>query len=81
MDRLLTFKTVAAHTGTSEAFWRRLARQRRLPIVRLGRACRIKEGDLDAFLAQHCREARETVADCKAQRGHVGPEPVTPARP
>lgn len=59
MDRLLTFKAVAELSDMSEAFWRRRAKRGNIPIVRLGRACRIKERDLEAYLAQHCREARE----------------------
>ncbi len=58
MNRLLTFKDTAERTGTSVAFWRKLAARRGIAVVRLGRACRIRESDLERFLAERCRPAR-----------------------
>jgi excisionase family DNA binding protein len=55
---LLTLKEVAQQTGTSIAFWRKLAARRTIAIVRLGRACRIREADLERFLTERCRPAR-----------------------
>ncbi|MBI2525274.1 MAG: helix-turn-helix domain-containing protein [Candidatus Rokubacteria bacterium] len=60
VDRLLTLKVIAAQTGTSQAFWRKLAARREIPVVRLGRACRVREADLERFLAERCRGVRET---------------------
>ena len=59
MDRLLTFKIIAAQTGTSVAFWRKLAARRAIAIVRLGRACRIREAELERFVTERCRPARQ----------------------
>jgi excisionase family DNA binding protein len=61
MDRLLRFKDAAAQTATSEAFWRKLAARREIPVVKLGRAVRIREADLTRFLADRQREARGAV--------------------
>ena len=58
MNRLLTYKEVAQQTGTSVAFWRKLAARRAITVVRLGRACRVREADLERFLAERCRPAR-----------------------
>jgi excisionase family DNA binding protein len=55
---LLTFKEVAQQTGTSVAFWRKLAARRAIAVVRLGRACRLRETDLQRFLTERCRPAR-----------------------
>ena len=81
MDKWFTVKVVAANTGTCPSFWRKLCARRQIPFYKFGRGVRLKEADVAHFLGERCCEARETVADCTAQRGHVGPEPVTPARP
>jgi len=59
VDRLLTLKDVAERTSTSVAFWRKLAARRAIAIVRLGRACRIREAELERFLRERCRPARQ----------------------
>lgn len=59
MNRLLTFKETAQQTGTSVAFWRKLAARGGIAVVRLGRACRIREADLERFLTERCRPARQ----------------------
>jgi excisionase family DNA binding protein len=58
VNRLFSFKETAEQTGTSVAFWRKLAARRAIAVVRLGRACRIRESDLERFLAERCRPAR-----------------------
>lgn len=60
MDRLFTFKEIAERTSTSVAFWRKLAARRAIAVVRLGRACRISETELERFVTERCRPARQT---------------------
>jgi len=57
-DKLMTFKAVAAQTATSESYWRKVAARGEIPVVKLGRAVRIREADLTRFLADRQREAR-----------------------
>jgi excisionase family DNA binding protein len=62
MDSLLSLKTVAQRTETSVALWRKALTRRLLPSVRVGRAVRIRERDLAAFLAKREQPARERVS-------------------
>ena len=59
MDKLITFKQAAEVTATSESFWRKLAARRLIGVVRLGRACRLREADALAWIAANQRPARE----------------------
>jgi excisionase family DNA binding protein len=59
VNRLLSFKEIAQQTGTSVAFWRKLAARREIAVVRIGRACRVREADLERFLTVRCRPARQ----------------------
>jgi excisionase family DNA binding protein len=59
VNKLLSFKEIAQQTGTSVAFWRKLAARRGIGVVRLGRACRVREADLERFLTERCRPARQ----------------------
>lgn len=54
MRQLLTFKTAAERLAVSTEFLRKLQRRGRLRVVRLGRAVRITEQELDRL----CREER-----------------------
>ena len=53
--RLLTDREIAAITGTSERFARRLKSERRLPTVKIGRYVRVWSDDLDAWLEENTR--------------------------
>ena len=59
MNRMLSFKEIAQQTGTSVAFWRKLAGRRGIAVVRLGRACRVREADLERFLTERCGPASQ----------------------
>jgi excisionase family DNA binding protein len=52
MNKLLTLKTAAAQLSVSVEFLKRLQRTGRLRVVRLGRAVRVSEQELDRL----CRE-------------------------
>jgi excisionase family DNA binding protein len=52
VDQLLTFKKAAQRLDVSTEFLKRLRRQGRLRAVRLGRAVRVSERELDRL----CRE-------------------------
>jgi excisionase family DNA binding protein len=60
-DRLLTLREVAAYLRYSVRSVRRLIAVGRLPVVRLGRAIRVRRCDLEAFVAS-CRQER-TIED------------------
>jgi excisionase family DNA binding protein len=47
---LLTFRDVAARLRCSESTVERAARDGRLPVVRVGRAARVRPADLAAFI-------------------------------
>ena len=52
LARMLTVSDVAERTNMSEAFWRREVRLKRIPVTYFGRAVRISDADLDAYMAQ-----------------------------
>ena len=52
VQRLVTLKTAAEQLSVSPEFLKKLQRQRRLRVVRLGRAVRISEQELERL----CRE-------------------------
>ena len=56
--QLLTLKELAKRTNTSEAFWRKVVFERRIPIVKVGRLVRINPSDVEAFLAARTRPAK-----------------------
>ena len=56
--RLLDVAGAAEHLTVSEHFVRRLVRERRIPVVKIGRHVRFRLEDLDAFVEQGRREAR-----------------------
>jgi len=57
--RLLTLREVADRTGLALKSVRAWAAQRRhLPTVRLGRAVRVREADLEAWLTAHTEPPR-----------------------
>lgn len=51
--RLLTVAAAASVTGLSERSIRHLIANRDLPVVRLGRAVRLRAADLSAFIEGH----------------------------
>lgn len=56
--RLFTLETVSEITGFSPSTLRRAIRRRNLACIRCGRAIRISEADLTAFLTRHRKAAR-----------------------
>ena len=59
MGKLMSVKTIAAETGTSQSYWRKLISRRVIPVIKLGRSCRVREEDLVLFLRARSREARD----------------------
>jgi len=61
MEQYLTVSTLAERTQTSESYWRKAIARRALPAVRIGgsRIVRIKIADVERFLAEGFRPARE----------------------
>jgi excisionase family DNA binding protein len=57
MDQLLTVEAAAARLSCSVAAVRRWIYQRRLPVVKVGRLVRLRESDLQAFIAEGLRKA------------------------
>jgi excisionase family DNA binding protein len=55
VDQLLTLKTIAEKTQTSEAYWRKAIARRLLPATRIGRAVRVRESVLLRFLEERER--------------------------
>jgi excisionase family DNA binding protein len=60
MERYITCKQAGDATNTSESFWRKAAARREIPVFRVGRAVRLKEGDVLRFLGDRERPARES---------------------
>jgi excisionase family DNA binding protein len=58
MDKHITVREVAALTGTSESYWRKLAGRREIRTFRLGRAMRFLEDDVRKFVLERERPAR-----------------------
>lgn len=56
--RLLTARQCGEITGTSESFWRREIRLRRIRAYRIGDLVRISEDDLREWLAARAQGAR-----------------------
>jgi excisionase family DNA binding protein len=56
-QQLLTAKEAATLLCLSENTIRQWIWQRRLPVVRLGRAVRLKRHDLEQLINQNCQEA------------------------
>jgi excisionase family DNA binding protein len=55
---LLTPAELASELGVGLAFIRKLAYERRLPVVKVGRYVRFNRHDVDQWLEQHTRPAR-----------------------
>lgn len=58
MDRILRVREVAERLGLSERTVRTWVSQRRLPVVRLGRAVGVSEAALARWIAERSEEAR-----------------------
>ncbi len=73
VEKLLTVSEVAERTRTSVAFWRKAIWRREIPIVKIGRLTRLREGDVDGFCRLGFRPAREpknlAVGPAKAKDG------------
>lgn len=60
MEKLLSFRECGERARVSEFTIRRWGRLGRLPLVRLSaRALRVRESDLERFIAAHVQPARE----------------------
>ena len=57
MERLLTVFQAADALALKPATIRKMIFQRRLPVVRIGRAVRIKEGDVELIIKEGYRKA------------------------
>ncbi len=55
MTQLLTTEEVAGRLGLQVSTIRKLAYQRKLPFVKLGRAVRFREQDIEEFIAKGFR--------------------------
>jgi len=64
--RLLTAGEAAEYLGLSEQTVRQWAHMRRIPCVKLGRALRFDIEDLDLWLEEHRRPAREETARARS---------------
>src|SRR5262245_22841462 len=58
-DPCLSLRTIAGHTETSVAFWRKVIARRLIPLIRVGRPVRIRKSDLSRFLDARERPAQE----------------------
>ena len=56
MERLLTLKQAAEKLAVSLQFLKRLQRQGRLRVVRLGRAIRVEEAELERLVRDEFRK-------------------------
>jgi hypothetical protein len=56
--RLVTIAEAAARAANSPAWWRKLAARRQIPVVKLGRSCRLREEDVSRIIAEGFRPAR-----------------------
>ena len=64
---ILTVREVAEYLRLSEAKVYRLAKERRLPAIRIGKAWRFRKDLLDDWLSQ-CTESGWILTDCRALR-------------
>lgn len=56
-DPLLDLPAAAEYLGVGPRMARRLVSERRVPFIRVGRHIRLRQSDLDAYLAEHYVEA------------------------
>jgi len=60
MEKLLTIQQVAEVTGVSVHTLYQWVNMRRIPFVRLGRALRFKEKDIEKWVGKNTYEAKES---------------------
>jgi excisionase family DNA binding protein len=56
--KLISYSEAASRASNSAAWWRRLAARRQIPVVKLGRSCRLREEDVSRIIEQGFRPAR-----------------------
>lgn len=56
MDKLLTLRDTAKLLSVSPDFLKKLQRQKRLRVIRLGRAVRISEAEIDRICREEFRQ-------------------------
>ena len=56
VQKLFTLKQAATRLSISEAFLRKLQREKRLRVIRLGRAVRVNEGELERLCREEFRQ-------------------------
>ncbi len=57
--KAMSCKSAAETTETSQPFWRKLIAQRRIEVIRLGRAVRIPVEEIDRIMREGTVPARE----------------------
>jgi hypothetical protein len=55
--RLLDLEGIALKCNCSERMARRIVSERRVPVVKIGKLCRVWSDDLEAYLEQNTRPA------------------------
>jgi hypothetical protein len=72
---LMTTKDAARACGLSESWMRHLVAKREIPVCKFGRAVRIRQEDLDDFIASHrLRSKSETIVIATTHvAGHKNP--------
>lgn len=58
---LWTLKETASKTRMSEAYWRKQVLQRRIPVIKIGRAVRLDVDAVRRFLAEGTRPATSPI--------------------
>jgi len=58
MEKLLTFSEAAERCSISAAWWRKQAARGRIAVVKLGRATRLREDDVQRVIRDGLRPAR-----------------------
>jgi hypothetical protein len=55
--QLVSYSEAASRASNSPAWWRKLAARRQIPVVKLGRSCRLREEDVNRVIAEGFRPA------------------------
>jgi excisionase family DNA binding protein len=56
---LWQLQETAKRTGTSVSLWRKIARRREIPVIKIGRSVRLNAADVVAYLAARTSPAKE----------------------
>jgi excisionase family DNA binding protein len=80
MPELLTVEQVAAYLQLNRLTVYRYIREGRLPAVKLGKAYRIRQADVEAFLESQKVRGPVKAAPRRARRPAAAPPPAPPTR-